>query len=265
MTNRFDALKWFCSGLKLGVSLCFTNFKIRYRQSFLGVLWAVVNPLLFAAVFFFLNNAGVINPGKISVPYPLYTFAGVMLWSFFASTVTRIAGIPIYSSDFLTLLNFNRAALISSQIFEPLIEFLIKVVFLLFISLFYGFLPSISSFILFLLSIIPTIILASAFGLLLASFSGITRDIVKALPIFLNLLMFLTPVVYTTLFRDGLVGFISTVNPLSYMIDVSRNLIFNISFDITAPFIFSTFVSFFFFIEFLYLFKVSLPISIERI
>ncbi len=263
--KRFLALKWFLSGFKLGFSICSVNFKTRYRQSFLGVLWAIINPLLFAAVFFFLNNAGVINPGNIDVPYPLYTFAGVMLWSLFSSIITKIAGIPVYSSDILTLVNLNRAALISAQIFEPLIEFLIKFILLLLFSIIYGVFPSSVSFLLFLLSIIPIILFAAALGFLLGAFSGITRDIVKALPLFLNLLMFLTPVVYTTLFRKGFLGFVSTVNPVSHMLDFSRNLIFNTSFDITFSFVISVTVSILFFVEFLYLFRISLPISVERI
>ncbi len=170
------------------------DLSVRYKQTVLGVLWAILQPLLTMVVFsvFLGSLAKVPSDG---VPYPVFAYLGLLPWTYFSSAVTRGAISLVAHANLLGKVYFPRVLIPFSAILSALVDFVIAAVILVGIMLYFGMLPAPSSILLVPLSVL-TALLALGVGMWLAALNVRYRDVQHATPFLMQIWMFATPVVY---------------------------------------------------------------------
>jgi lipopolysaccharide transport system permease protein len=174
--------------------LTMRDVKLRYRQTFLGVAWAVLQPLSAMLVFsLFLGRvAGVATSG---VPYPLFAFAGLVPWMFFANAVSGAGNSLLSSSNLITKVYFPRVIIPAAAVLAGLVDFAVAFLLLLGVMAYYGVALTGNVLLLPLLLGLLTL-LAFGVGTWMAALNVKYRDIRYALPFVVQLWMFASPIVY---------------------------------------------------------------------
>jgi lipopolysaccharide transport system permease protein len=174
--------------------LSWRDIKVRYKQTILGVAWAVVQPLATMVVFslFFSRAANLAPDGW---PYPLFVFAGVLPWFFFANAITSAAQSVVGSQSLVTKIYFPRLLIPMSATGATIVDLAIGCVLLLLMMPFYGILPGWSLLLAPLLALGLTVA-ALGVGILLAALTVAYRDFRYVVPFMVQLWMFATPSVY---------------------------------------------------------------------
>jgi len=217
----------------LVVSMTRRQYQLRYRQSAVGFGWALIPPLLTLgmATLVFGGIANIeLPPG---VPYPIFAFAALVPWTFFASaastTVSSITGSP----GIVTRLAFPRAVLPLSMIGTAFFDFAIAAVAYAVFALVTGFgIPSSVVWAPLLLAIL--IVITTGFGFLMAALNTFARDIRLFVPLLMQLWLFLTPVMYPLDAVPADLRWIYVLNPMTGIIVAFRDvLVFGVTPDLT--------------------------------
>jgi len=174
--------------------LTWRDIKVRYKQTALGAAWAIIQPL--ATMFIFtlvFNRLAGLDTG--STPYPLFAYAGLLLWTFFANAVTNSTNSLINNTNLITKVYFPRAFIPAAAVGAGLVDFFIGAVILGGLVAYYGLTPgwSVTLLPLFLLL---ALLLALAFGMLISALTVKYRDLRHALPFLIQFWMFASPVIY---------------------------------------------------------------------
>src|SRR3989344_5456937 len=171
------------------------DLKVRYKQTMIGVAWAVFQPFMTMVVFsvFFCGLAKIPSDG---VPYPIFVYVGLLFWQFFSGALSDTSVALIANQSIITKVYFPRLILPISSVITKFVDFLIAAVILLGLMFYYGYTPHISGFLIVPLLLFITFMASSGLGLFLASLNVRYRDVRYALPFFIQILLFLTPVIY---------------------------------------------------------------------
>lgn len=189
------------------------DIKIRYKQTLLGFLWAVLQPFMLMVVFtFMLHGVGNVA-GDPGLPYPIFSFSGLVLWQYFSDSVSRSAISLVSNNVLVSKVYFPRLAAPLSGIVAPMLDFVIAFVMLLGMMLWYGIAPThlMPWAILFLLM---TAITAMAFGVWLAALNVEFRDVGYAIPLLMQLWMFAGPVAFSASNVSGVRKWVFALNPM---------------------------------------------------
>jgi len=168
---------------------------IRYKQSLIGALWAVIQPLLLAAVFtVFFGVLADIDTGT-AVPYPVFAILGMVTWLFFTSALSRVSQSTVGSAALISKVYFPRLVIPVSAVLAPVVDFVIGFVVALAVTLLYGVVPPLQVVLVPLL--IPLVLaVVLAFGIWLAALNVKYRDIGNAVPFAILVGLFITPIIY---------------------------------------------------------------------
>jgi lipopolysaccharide transport system permease protein len=200
--------------------LLWRNIKLRYRQTIIGAAWALLQPLL-AMVIFTILFARLITIPTGGAPYPLFALSALVPWTFFVHALTLASKCLIDHHDLVTKTYFPRVILPLVAVLEAAVDFLIAFTFLCGIVVVYGFTPRWSTL---LLAPLFMLLMATALGagLWLSALNLKFRDISNALPFMTQLLLFITPVAYSSsLIPAGWRGAYA-LNPLAGVIEGFR-------------------------------------------
>jgi len=174
--------------------LAWRDVKVRYKQTFLGAAWAVLQPLMMMIVFatFFGRLANVPTGG---LPYPLFAIAGLLPWTFFSTAVSGAGMSVIGSERLITKIYFPRLAVPFAAVGASVVDFVVSIGLLFVMMAYYRVAPGPG---LLLLPVIFTSILLTALGVgtLLAALNVAYRDFRYVIPFLLQIWMFATPSVY---------------------------------------------------------------------
>ena len=174
--------------------LAWRNIKVRYKQTVLGASWAVIQPLTTMAVFaFFLGRMGGVSEGVAN--YPLFVFAGVLPWTFFANAVTAAGNSVVNNQNLVSKIYFPRLIIPVSAVGACLFDFLIALAMLAAMAAWYQVIPS---WRLLLAPAIMALLTATALGVgtLLAALIVAHRDFRYVLTFAVQMWMFATPCIY---------------------------------------------------------------------
>lgn len=226
------------------------NFIIKYKQTLIGVAWAVIQPVMQMVVFSIIFGKFAKIPSD-NVPYPIFVYSALIPWTFFANSMSACNSSIINHAGLINKVYFPRLLIPLSAIGSQLIDFGISFIVLVGIMIYYGF-----PFTTHLFTIIPlillTIITAIGFGALIAALSGIYRDFRHIVPFLLSIWMFLTPVIYPASLIGSRFEFLLNLNPLTGIVSGFRSAILNQPFQWNFLFISLIGSMFFFIIGILY-------------
>ena len=202
------------------------DFVVRYRQSLLGVSWALIMPVVSVGIFLMLQRSGVLNTQSLTVPYSHYLFFGLTLWYFFTGLILSVADIAPSSKSLMATINLPKFAYVYSPMLMAWTDFLIRLLFFMALCLATKTPFNPSTYILALVYSIPLMLLALGLGLVVTVVNSIARDIKNVLLLSLQFLMFVSPVVYPLPQTSGALGAAMRLNPLSVLIDTPREVFF---------------------------------------
>jgi homopolymeric O-antigen transport system permease protein len=201
------------------------ELQIRYKQSFFGVSWAVLQPLVFAFIFALFFGVVLHIQAPEDLPYPVFAVAGIVPWLFVSQAIQNGASSLVQDSELISKVYFPRLALPLAKALSLLIDLAIALLVVIAVTLLYG------------VAIAPTVFLVPAFlllgvvtafalGTLLAAINVKYRDVQLVVPMLIQVLFFASPVLYSgTLIGDQSAhtwSYVYALNPLSTVLDGTR-------------------------------------------
>ena len=199
------------------------DFTARYRQSVLGVSWAIIMPLAAVGTFVVLNRSGVLNIGDVDIPYPAYALLGLTIWQLFAGGLVACSNAIVAGGSMVVKINFPKETLVIAALGQALVETLVRSVLLVIVFALYRLVPA-WTIVLFPLSLVPLLLLTLGLGFLLSLLNALLRDVPNIVTLATTFLLFLTPVLYPSP-PSGLFSTIAEYNPLAALVTASRDLV----------------------------------------
>ena len=193
--------------------LVWRDIKIRYRQTLLGGLWAVLQPLIamFILTFIFNRLAGVSSDGP---PYPLFAFAGLAPWTFFSTAVSQSSNSLVSNQALISKVYFPRVFIPLGAIGALLLDLALSLGLLFLLMLFYRW--PVSAKLLWLpVFTLAAVLATSGSGLILSAFNVSFRDVKYAVPFLIQMGIFVTPVIYPIRYIPGHWRILMGLNPMT--------------------------------------------------
>lgn len=248
--------------IQLGFSLAQRDISAQYRQTFLGLLWAIFPPLVTSLTFIFLSMIGVVRVEGLDIPYPLFVFTGTIFWQMFSDSILEPQKSMEINKSMLSKIDFPREAIIIEAFCTLGFNMLIKLIILLVIYLLFGVTLT-NTTILFILPMLGFVAFGLFLGVLLIPIGTLYKDIQNGVPIILSAMIFFCPVLYQPP-NEGLISYIYSYNPITFYLESIRELIYGQG-EVEWFFIF---ISILIPLSLLYcatlIFKITMPHLIER-
>ena len=203
--GRFAPINW--SELwryrDLFLVLAWRDISVRYKQTVLGVLWAVLQPVTTMVIFTFVfNRMAGIQSGD-GTPYPIFLYTGQLFWLYFSGTLTNASQSMVSNASLVQKIYFPRLILPATAATTGLVDFIIAMLILVGMMIWYGFTPGWIGVLTFPVLVLTCIMCAMGIGLFLSAMNVKYRDVRHALPFFISSLMFITPVIYPVSLLDN--------------------------------------------------------------
>lgn len=207
---------------ELAWRLMVRDIRGQYRQSFLGIAWAFLPPIVMATGFTLAKDANIINVGVTDLPYPAYVMFSTALWQTFVEALNGPVQAVALAKPMIARVNFPREAIILAKLGEVFFNFAIKLI--LIVALFIWFrIPVSWTVILAPVALIHLIMLGTLIGTLLAPLGILYQDVTKGLTLATGFWLFLTPVVFPVP-KEGAFGFLVKLNPVTPLLVTTREL-----------------------------------------
>ena len=202
--------------------LTWRDVKVRYKQAALGVAWAVLQPL-FTMVVFSVTFGRLAKMPSDGIPYPLFSFSALLLWTYFAATLAQVGNSLIANSSLITKIYFPRVLLPAAAALVGILDLLVGSVFLLGLMIYYHAAIRISwTLLLTPLFVAQTAILVMGVGMLLAALNVRYRDVKYTIPFITQIGLFVSPVIYPISFFPQRYQDWLALNPMSGIIEGFR-------------------------------------------
>ena len=257
-----SSIKGFKSSFYLAKQLAKRDVKAQYRQSVLGILWAIIPVLINAFVWILLQSSGAVKLTATAVPYPLFVMVGTTIWAIFGECLTMSITTVNANKNIITKINFEKEALITLGFIKLIFNLLIKFGLIIAFMLYFQIVPTAS-----ILYFIPLLLLTMLFfvsvGILITPLGVLYGDISRLIPIALQFLMYVTPVLYLVP-KDGFLKSIMAINPMTYFITDLRSTLTGMPVEHWSFWIVTFIVTLFLALLAMIVYRVSMPILTER-
>jgi lipopolysaccharide transport system permease protein len=200
--------------------LVWRDVKVRYKQTVLGVLWVLLQPLVSMAIYTVLFGVLLKVPSD-GAPYAVFAFAGLLPWQYFASALTRSSQGVVNSANLITKIYFPRLVIPLSGVLSSLVDLAVSFIVLIGLMIYYGLAPTPALLVLPAL-ILLAMITALGFGLWLSALNVRYRDINYLLPFIVQVWMYVTPVVYGSNLLPERYRFLLALNPMTGVVEGFR-------------------------------------------
>ncbi|MED9923822.1 MAG: ABC transporter permease [Clostridia bacterium] len=220
MINVFKNLYQYRELLKTNVK---KEIRGKYKNSFLGVLWSFLNPLLQIAVYAIVFPLILRNTQE---NYVIFLCCGLIPWTFFSTAITRASFTMVENGNILKKVYFPREILPISVVTSEAVNFMISTIIILTFVIFGGL--GITKYVLFYpIILVVQYLLVLAISLIVSSICVYIRDLQHFIGIFIQLLFYATPVVYSAETIPENFAWVLKINPMTYIIDGYRNIFYN--------------------------------------
>ena len=199
------------------------DVKVKYKQTVLGFLWAVIQPLLLMIIFTFFFAKPMKVPSD-NVEYPVFTFSGLILWTIFSSGITNAGNSMVSNAQIIKKIYFPRLIIPISTILASVIDFAITFVMFLALIVFFHQPVNLTYAIVFWpMGLMIAVIATFGPGCWLAALNIKYRDFRYVIPFLVQSLLFLTPVIYPiSIVSDSWVKYLMAINPMYAAITIFR-------------------------------------------
>jgi len=194
-----------------------------YKQSFIGIFWAIIIPLVSVGTFLVLNRSGIFTIGETNTPYSIYAILGLTFWQLFSTGLVASSNSMVKAGSMIIKINFSKKSLVLASMGQALVSCVVQLILLVILFLYHGYSPTWYIFLVPVL-ILPILFFTTGLGFIFSILNGIMRDIGNAISILLTFLMFLTPILYVKP-KTGIMSEISNYNILYYLVAFPRDLI----------------------------------------
>ena len=200
------------------------DLKVRYKQTALGALWAVIVPTMTMLVFTIFFGRLAQRPSD-GIPYPAFSYSALLPWTYFSQALSNTGNCVVTNTDLVTKVYFPRLILPLSSVISGFVDFLIASTVLVALFIYYDIDLSLRM-LLVLPMMIPVICCALGAGALLAIVNVRYRDIKYTIPFLIQMWLFLTPVIYPTSILPDKYRFVVALNPIAGIIEGIRGILF---------------------------------------
>lgn len=199
------------------------DVKVRYKQTAIGILWAVLQPFIQMVVFtLFFNKAVGVQTGSAAVPYAIFSYTGLLFWNYFSQALQRSANSLVDNQSVVTKVYFPRVIPPISSTIVSLIDFAFASIIFVGLMIYFKFPPTLQGMLILVPAIVVTFIAATGPGLFLAAVNVKYRDVKQALPFLIQTGLFLTPVIYPVTAIPQQYQWILYLNPMTGVINAVR-------------------------------------------
>ena len=209
--------------------LTWRDVKIRYKQTAIGVAWAVLQPVLTTAIFTILFSRFASFDTK-EVPYPLFALSGLIIWLFVHTSITMASGSFISNANLVTKIYFPRLIVPISAVLAGLFDLIFSFAILAILMIYYGAAPS-ARIALMPVFLILAIVQTLALGILFSALNVRFRDVKFALPFILQVWMIASPIFYPIGILSEKWRLFFAINPLTGILEGFRSSLFGTPFD----------------------------------
>lgn len=197
------------------------DIKVRYKQTLLGALWAVIQPVMTMLVFNFLFN----NVAKVSsdgIPYPIFSFTALLPWGLFTTALNTASRSLTSNHNMITKTYFPRLVLPMASVLGGLVDFAIALVILFGMMVYYQVTPSATALWAVPLFVLSSIVTALGVALWLSAINVKYRDVGYALPFITQFWLFITPVAYSSKVISEKWQIVYALNPMAGVVNGFR-------------------------------------------
>lgn len=238
------------------------DISVRYRQSIMGYIWAVLPQIATVALFTFLSKHRVFDMGETHLPYVIHALWSISVWQLFSTCLIGCTNSLVSAGTLVTKINFPKEALVIAAIGQGVFDFFIRLVPVVFVMWWYEFLPSWEIiFIPFVL--IFVVLLALGMGFILSIINLILRDVGNAVNIILTFGMFLAPILYPPPMREPF-ALINIYNPFSPLLIATQDMLSGINLTYPNAMMVMIALSVFIFFSGWRVFHITMPRVTER-
>ncbi len=172
------------------------DVKVKYKQTVLGLLWAVLQPIFMTLVFTFFLGAAISQQTKLEIPYSLFAFSGLLIWTLFSAGLSNASNSMVNNANIIKKIYFPRLIIPISAILATFIDFAVTLVLFVILLLAYQVEVQWINFLLMPLAILFATLASLGLGMFLAAVNVKYRDVRYILPFFIQGLLFLSPVMF---------------------------------------------------------------------
>ena len=205
--------------------LAWRDISVRYKQTVLGAAWAILQPVTTMVVFSFIfNRMAGIQSGD-GTPYPVFICVGQLLWQFFSGSLTNASQALVANAGLVQKVYFPRLILPATSVTTGLADLAIASLVLVGMMIWYGVMPGLMGLLILPILILTAVLSSLGIGLILASINVKYRDVRYALPFVINIMMYVTPVIYPLAYLDRhpvAKALMTWLNPISGVITNAR-------------------------------------------
>ncbi|MCX7996509.1 MAG: ABC transporter permease [Patescibacteria group bacterium] len=203
--------------------LVLREIKGRYKQSFIGFFWILLNPLFQMLIMSFVFSF-VIRTGQLSVPFPIFVFVGLLPWTLFSNSLSSGVNILVDNASLIRKIYFPREILLIATLIAKLVDFAIASMIFIAMMLYYQI-----PFTWYMLLFVPILLVQTVFtfglALVLSALNLLYRDVQYMFQLILSLWFYLTPIVYSVDFFPEQYRWIFQINPMSVFINAYRQVL----------------------------------------
>lgn len=198
------------------------DVKIKYKQTVLGFLWAVLQPLFMMLIFTFFFGRALNIPSQ-NLPYPVYVFSGLLIWNMFSTGLTNASNSMVSNASIIKKIYFPRLIIPVSSVLVAFFDFMMAFILFLALLLFYKQPLGWQAAFLWPAGLVITIIAALGMGSWLAALNVKYRDFRYVIPFLVQVLFFLTPVIYpVSMLKYPLLQYVLACSPMYAAIELFR-------------------------------------------
>jgi lipopolysaccharide transport system permease protein len=197
------------------------DVKVKYKQTLLGMAWAVIQPVMTMLVFTFVFGS-VAKVATDGIPYPVFSFAALLPWGLFEVALNQGSRSLVAHNNMVTKIYFPRLILPMSSVFAGLVDFVIAFVILIGLMFYYRISPAYNLLWTLPLFILLAIVTALGVALWLSAINVRYRDVNQALPFLTRFWLFVTPIAYSSEIITGKWQYLYYLNPMAGVVDGFR-------------------------------------------
>lgn len=201
------------------------DVSVRYKQTAIGAVWAILQPISLAVVFSVFLGLLAHVPSRVGIQYPLFALSGMVMWLYFTQAVSRTSSSTVDSAELISKVYFPRMVIPIAAVVPPLIEFAIAFVVVIGAMLAYGHVPQ-WEILLIPFPVLLAMAVALGFGLWLSALHVRFRDVALVVPFMIQVGLFITPIVYPLAIIPHHLQWLYALNPVVGVLEIYRWCLF---------------------------------------